>query len=513
MTSQIDQPSIKNQLGFLSATEEALHALIIQRTGIVLRDFQMPVLRQALAEACASFGYGGEEALLQELNRKRSSAPEFEFLLTRITIGESYFFRHTEQMALLYDELLPELIACKRRNRDCSLRVWSAGCSSGQEIYSLVIMLYGLLPDIDGWNLHFLATDINKNALADAIQGRYKEWSLRETPEAIAKKYFNESHGEYQLRDDICRRVKFAYLNLAEDAFPALHTDTNAIDIILCRNVFIYLEPESIQRIMQQFSECLMPNGLLFLGASDFVDKYPDELTHIQRGDFFYFKREFDECRESPAAQLNGICAIERDIAKNAPEIERGKERIAREQSTQLGGAFAQDPNLVDFLRAGRWHDTLLAVDKAFKTAGESVGLLQIKSKALANLGRLDEALQSCRRSLALNPVDKHIYLLQGTILLENAQPNEAEEAFRKAIFLDYTFPEAHYQLGLLLINQGERKMGLKCLSSALTYAKKQSPHHEVHNAPGMSYQRLVEIIQNEMSVYAGDASRIQNNG
>lgn len=501
MTLQTDQSSIKNQPVFLSATEEALHALIIRRTGIVLRDFQMQVLRQALTEACASFGYGDEAALLQELSRKQSSAPEFEFLLTRITIGESYFFRHAEQMALLRDELLPEIIARKRRDRDCSLRVWSAGCSSGQEIYSLVIMLCELLPDIDGWNLHFLATDINKNVLADAIQGRYKEWSLRETPEAIAKKYFNKSRGEYQLRDDICRRVKFAYLNLAEDVFPALHTDTNAIDIILCRNVFIYLEPESIRRIVQQFSECLVPDGLLFLGASDFVDKYPNELAHIQRGGFFYFKRASDECRELSAVPPSGICAIE-----------CGEERIAREHGAQLGEAFAQDPSPVDCLRAGRWHDTLLAVGKAFKTAGESAGLLQIKSKALANLGRLDEALQSCRKSLALNPVDKQIYLLQGKILLENAQPNEAEEAFRKAIFLDYTFPEAHYQLGLLLINRGDRKMGLKCLSSALTHAKKQLPHHEVHNAPGMSYQRFVEIIQNEMSIYAGDASRIQNN-
>ncbi len=513
MTLQTDQPSVKNQPVFLSVTEEALHALIIRRTGIVLRDFQIRALRQALAEVCTSFGYGDEASLLQELSRKRSSAPEFEFLLTRITIGESYFFRHAEQMALLRDELLPELIARKRRDRDCSLRVWSAGCSSGQEIYSLVITLYELLPDIDDWNLHFLATDINKNALADAIQGRYKEWSLRETPEAIAKKYFNESRGEYQLRDDICRRVKFAYLNLAEDVFPALHTDTNAIDIILCRNVFIYLEPESIRRIVQQFSECLVPDGLLFLGVSDFVDKYPDELTHIQRGSFFYFERESDGCREFPAVPPSGVCAIERDIAKNVSGIERGEERIACEHNAQLSEAFTQDSSPVDCLRAGRWHDTLLAVDRAFRTAGESAGLLQIKSKALANLGRLDEALQSCRKSLALNPVDKHIYLLQGTILLENARSNEAEEAFRKAIFLDYTFPEAHYQLGLLLINRGDRKMGLKCLSSALTHAKKQLPHHEVHNAPGMSYQRFVEIIQNEMSIYVGAASRIQNNG
>ena len=97
----------------------------------MLRNHQVFVLRNAFVKACTRFGYIDIEALLRELEQKKTPAPEFEFLLTKITVGESYFFRHDEQISPLRDELLPELIARKRQNNDCLLRVWSAGCSSG----------------------------------------------------------------------------------------------------------------------------------------------------------------------------------------------------------------------------------------------------------------------------------------------------------------------------------------------------------------------------------------------
>lgn len=490
MTPNDDAFREKSQQIFHCVAEEFLYGLITQRTGIALREFQMPVFRQALADACKKFGYRDTELLYASIQQQDSS-PEFEFLLTRVTIGESYFFRHAGQITLLRDQLLPELIARKRRDRDHSIRIWSAGCANGQEIYSMVILLHELLPDIADWKLHFLATDINKVVLANAIHGCYNEWSLRDTPKAMVEKYFSKRRDEYRLRDEICRQVKFAYLNLAEDVFPALHNDTNAIDIILCRNVFIYLETASIRRIMNRFSDCLVPDGLLFLGPSDFFDGDSGKFEYIQLDKAAYLKRKSDNRQERPLPMES--------FAGGLPK--------ASESSDPVKEIHADTVQPADYLRAGHWHEALLAADNAIQAAGESAALLQIKSKALANLGRLDEALQSCRRSLTLNPVDKQAYLLQGTILVEGTQLREAEECLRKAIFLDHTFSEAHYQLGLLLIQQGKREAGLKCLSHALRHAGKALPHLEVHNAPGMSYQRFAEIVQNEMSIYAGRAA------
>lgn len=490
-----------DQLLFLSDCEQSLYHLITQRTGIVLRNHQVSVLRNALAEACTRFGYSGIEALLRELEQAKNPSPEFEFLLTKITVGESYFFRHDEQMSLLRDELLPELIACKRRNNDYSLRVWSAGCSSGQEIYSMVIMLAEMLPDIHRWRLYFLATDINTDVLADAVRGCYSAWSLRATPELIERKYFKKNQGEYKLSGDICQQVKFIYLNLAEDSFPALYTGTQAIDILLCRNVFIYLEPKIIRRIVSQFAQCLVPDGFLLLGHADFVDDYPDDLDYVQQDSTSYFRRRPVSHPRAPILPQYDIDEIvPSEIARELSDVEG----LPKQSVCKIKKNFEDISYIMNFLRAERWYDALLVTNEAIKMYGESAALLQVKSKALANLGRLSEALQTCQGSLTLDSTEKHTYLLQGMILIENAQPHGAEEALRKAIFLDHTFSEAHYQLGLLLMQQGDQKAGLKCLAHALTHAKNESPQHEVHNAPGMTYARFVEIIQTEMSIYAG---------
>lgn len=489
-------------VSFLSAGEESLYHLIIHRTGIVLRDHQMPVLRSALAEACTYFGHSDTEVLLQRLKQNNNPAPELEFLLTRITVGESYFFRHTEQMSLLCDELLL-LIARKRRNDDYSLRVWSAGCANGQEIYSIVIMLHEMLPDIQRWKLQFLATDINREVLTNAVQGRYKAWSLRATPESIMQRYFARSSGDYQLRSDICQQVKFAYLNLAEDIFPAVQSDTQATDIIFCRNVFIYLEPNMIRRIMSRFASCLVPEGLLFLGPADFTDA-PDDLEYIQYDATSHFRRKSAIQPELPALTANKADPVEPPALIKEPSIAATiLPKPVRNTTQRLG-----DIDLIkDLLRTERWYDALLVIDEMIKLQGKSAELLQAKSKALANLGYVSEALQTCEGSLTLNPTEKLTYLLQGTILIESGQFADAESAFRKAIFLDHAFSEAHYQLGLLLIHQGDRTAGLKCLTHALTHAKRASLQHEVHNAAGMTYARFVEIIQDEMSIYANTIS------
>lgn len=500
MSRKAIEPTENGQLLFLSDCEQSLYHLITQRTGIVLRNHQVSVLRHALVETSTRFGYMGVEVLLRELERKKSESPEFEFLLTKITVGESYFFRDDAQISLLRDELVPQLIARKRRNNDYSLRVWSAGCSSGQEIYSLVIMLDEMLPDIHSWKLYFLATDINTNFLADALRGCYSAWSLRATPELITRKYFKENQGEYQLRGDICQQVKFVYLNLAADPFPALHTGTHAIDILLCRNVFIYLEPKIIQRIVSQFAQCLVPDGFLLLGHADFVDDYPNDLDYVQRNSTSYFRRR-------PVSHFNTPILPQYDVDKIVPSEIAGElndgERLPKQSVCKIKKNFEDISYIMDFLRAERWYDALLVINEAIGRYGESAALLQVKSKALANLGRLPEALQTCQKSLALDSTEKHTYLLQGMIFIESAQAHSAEEALRKAIFLDHTFSEAHYQLGLLLMQQGNQKAELKCLAHALTHAENELPQHEVHNAPGMTYARFVEIIQTEMSIYA----------
>ncbi|MDO8329758.1 MAG: CheR family methyltransferase [Fluviicoccus sp.] len=265
--------------------------MVCRRTGIVLLEHQYAELPALVEEGCALFGRTDRNDYLRVL-RTRSRTPEFDFLVDRITISESYFFRDASQMALLQHRLLPEIIADKRLSGDLSLRIWSAGCAEGQEIYTMAMLLRELIPDLKSWCISLLATDINRSALKKAAVGKYRKWSLRSTPPGIRMHYFHRAEYEFVICDDVRRMVRFSYLNLAEDLFPSLHGGQGNLDLVLCRNVLVYQSPERVPALISRLAGSLAAGGALLLGASDHVPASlrsllrvhgPDGSIHYQR--------------------------------------------------------------------------------------------------------------------------------------------------------------------------------------------------------------------------------------
>jgi chemotaxis protein methyltransferase CheR len=502
-TASFDSKSCEQ--GVFSHVEEAFRRLITVRTGIMLYDYQMQHLRDTVMQACERFGYENEADYLDVLGKEADFSPELEFLLAGVTVGESYFFRDSGQMTLLQESLLPAMIARKRLDNDHSLRIWSAGCSSGQEIYSIVMLLHEILPDADDWVLHFLATDINTSALANAMRGYYGEWSLRATPPAMMHRYFTRIGDEYALAENIRKCVHFAYLNLSEDAFPSMFTETSGLDLILCRNVFIYIEPEASRRIMGRFAACLVDDGLLLLGASDHVSWPEEMLVREQAGDASYLRRKSvpqtpDSAMDDGPVIITQTAVTDAMVEAALKTLEAGS-RTAKNEATN---SDLQDLDLViELVRAERWRDTLTLIEQVTGESGASAEMLQLKAKALANLGNLDDALQACRQSLSLDPTDKHTYLIQAVVLIEHDQPQQAEVALRKAIYLDHAFLEAHHRLGLLQLRLGRHAAGLKSLANALTLAEHGDSDRGIHNASGMNYGRFAEVLRNEIRIYA----------
>src|SRR5450631_2664425 len=172
------------------ACEEAFCRLIAERTGILLQDHQLHNLRETVQKGSQRFGFDDSAQYLNELIISKGLTPPLEYLIAGVTVGESYFFRDKEQIDLLRFKLLPEMIAAKRASGNLSFRVWSAGCSQGQEIYTIALLLLELIPDIDLWRIHLLGTDINNEIVSKAIRGHYSEWSFRATPTAIRERWF-----------------------------------------------------------------------------------------------------------------------------------------------------------------------------------------------------------------------------------------------------------------------------------------------------------------------------------
>ncbi|MDP2787625.1 MAG: CheR family methyltransferase [Pseudomonadota bacterium] len=480
------------------AIEEQLCLLVRERTGIRLLDHQMDNLRRTVAEGRARFGHADETDYLTALHTARASSPEHEHLIAGITVGESYFFRDQAQMDWLREEYLPRLIARRREENNLYLRIWSAGCSDGQELYSLAMLLAELLPDLERWNLHLLGTDLNAAALSRALRGRYSEWSLRATPEAARQRHFRwERDHTWSISAGLRGHVHFAYLNLREDSFPSLLSETTALDLVLCRNVFIYFDPAIVADVMHKFHACLAPGGHLLLGASDLIDSATlDGFTLHSLGNAFYLERM--EPTQASAPEIAPAAPAKRPRPQVAVQVAVPAHPAPASAAAILPGYT----DIIGLLGREAWNDALAAID-ARQAGGEDDALLrQFRAKALANLGHARDALEACDASLALDAGDKHSHFLRALILLELHRLPAAEEALRRTLYLDRNFVEAHYQLGLLQMRRGARQSGLKSMQNALAIAERARPERRLHDAAGRDHERMASILRHELRMY-----------
>lgn len=490
------------------ACEEAFCRLIAQRTGILLQDHQLHNLRETVLKGSERFGYADSAQYLHELNISQGLTPPLEYLIAGVTVGESYFFRDNEQIELLRGKLLPELITAKRESGNLSFRIWSAGCSQGQEIYTIALLLLELIPDIDHWRIHLLGTDINNEVVAKAIRGRYSEWSFRATPPTIRERWFERVGNEYEIHSKIKHLVRFAYLNLTEDVYPSILSETNALDIILCRNVFIYLDRQVVQRSMANFADCLLERGMLLLGASDPVEFKHTRLELVLTGATSYFQKAGIFNTGEKDAQLAVPTPLAQSLRPVKDTFVPARHSIVEtelprpDEPAQHELTDEQLDEIIKQLKDSDWASALAQVDAIIRQGKENSDLWQMKAKALANLGKAELALHACERSLQLDPANKHTYLILGLILSELNHEKEAEAAFRKTLYLDRSFLEAHYELGMLRVRAKDMPGALKSLGNALKLAQQAGdPERELHNASGMTYRRFAQVLQNEIEM------------
>jgi chemotaxis protein methyltransferase CheR len=215
------------------------------------------------------------------LRRGTAGEDELAAVIDELTTNETYFFRERGQLRALIDEIVPSLLV----QRGGPVNVWSAGCSSGEEPYTIVMLALeaGLRPGVD---LRIHASDISRRVLARAREAAYREASFRETPPELRGRYFKERDGLSVLSEDVRRHVTFTHVNLLE---PARFTRFGPLDVVLCRNVIIYFDRETKKRVVESFAERLVPGGYLLLGHSESLIHVTSafELAHL-RNDLVY---------------------------------------------------------------------------------------------------------------------------------------------------------------------------------------------------------------------------------
>ncbi len=213
---------------------------------------------------------------------------EMQNFLEELTVNETYFFRDFPQLQGFAEILLPKYLEKKRQVNDYLLRLWSAACSTGEEPYTLAIILREMIEDFDRWNIQIDATDIDRRVLRHAKIGLYSDRSMKDTPIPYRNKYFKRTPDGWQILPVIAEMVNFEQLNLIDRM--AMRRRRN-YDFIFCRNVLIYFDDTSRKRVVMALYDALVPGGYLFLGHAESVGRITAAF-HLERlGDFLCYKR------------------------------------------------------------------------------------------------------------------------------------------------------------------------------------------------------------------------------
>ncbi|MDD5225206.1 MAG: methyltransferase domain-containing protein [bacterium] len=260
------------------------------RFGIYFKEEKKSFVRMKLQARLIGLGMGNFGEYINYVKYQDRNGEEAIRMVAFLTNNETYFFREMSQLVTVRDSILSEIQGKKRGREEKEIRILSAGCSTGEEAYTLAMMVYENGNFFWGWDVKVLGMDINWRALEVAHRAKYFPHSFRMTDPEQKQKYFNENGGDYLVKDSIKRMVKFQYGNIAD---RKTWEKVGKMDIVCCRNVFIYFSEEKIQATLNYFSRILRPGGYLLLGHSEnFTSllaefeprRFPEAICYRKRG-------------------------------------------------------------------------------------------------------------------------------------------------------------------------------------------------------------------------------------
>jgi chemotaxis protein methyltransferase CheR len=426
--------------------------LIAERMGLHFPEERWPDLARGLKAAGEDLGFEYPDACISWLRSGELTTRQIETLASHLTVGETCFFRDLASFEALEREILPPLIA-RRSEAGRTLRLWSAGCCTGEEAYSLAIACTRVLPDPGAWNVSILATDINPKFLAKADAGIYSDWSFRGAPGWLRERFFFPRQDKNLAIDPTLKNlVHFGYLNLAEDAYPSLHNHTNAMDVIFCRNVLMYFTPGHQRRVAEALHRCLVEGGCLLVNPAEAsASLFPMFAMEDIGGVILYRKTSQPNRHESWPAIVLPAPAPPVPVAPTPP-------------ITPTTAPPREDPLVL--------------------------------GRAYANQGRLDEALASCRDAIEADRTNPVAQFLYATICQELGRLEEAVGALGKVLYLDQDFILAHHALGGLYKRLDRQKESRRHIAVALKLLSARGRDEIVSESDGMTCGRLMESVR-----------------
>jgi len=484
------------------ALDESLLADLSQRVGEHLGLSFPPSrwhdLERAFCRAATELGFQDRQQCIRWFLTAPVSRELIESIATFLTTGETYFLREGRSFDILEQEIVPEIFRAHAESEQ-RLRFWSAGCATGEEPYSLAIMLHRMGVPLRGWDISILATDINPLALRKARDGVYSEWSFRDTPAWLKESYFTRREGgRFELIPAIKKMVTFSYLNLAEAPCPSLLTGTNGMDVIFCRNVLMYFTPEQAARAVERFRLSLVEGGWLVAGSCETSNVLFAGFKSVNFSGMTLYRRQMDSApttkeRDSQTFSLPPRAPVPvrtRPQPSPAPQVPLSKPPPPPERPP-----FSYDEALALY-EQGACHEAAERVTIHLAHHHNDTGALTLLCRIRANEGRLDEALHLAEQALATDKLNPGLHYLRAMILQEQGVVDEAAASLRRALYLDHDLVLAHFTLGNIAQRQGKHPESRKHFGRALAILTRYRPEEVLPESEGMPAGKLTELIR-----------------
>jgi len=470
-------------------------------------------LLKGVQAASMEFGFDDPEACIRWLMSNPLKKRQIETLACQFTVGETYFFREPKVFEALEKQILPGLIQ-SRSESGRRIRFWSAGCCTGEEAYSLGILISRMIGDLKNWNISILATDINPLFLQRASEGVYREWSFRGTPYWLKEKYFKlNKDGNYEILPQIKKMVNFQYLNLVQDSYPSLFNDTNAMDFIFCRNVLMYFTQEHMIRAIDRFYQCLMDKGWMVVGSSETSHVFFPQYTACNfPGAILYHrdpagKRRFMDCipHDHPNFKGNDEPDFTATLAtefrphreKPVPVRLRPKTVPVAEAKVEAEPARAKPEyeEVYSLYDAGEYGAVIMRTAEVMSQSPEDPKLMTLLSKTYANQGNLNDAIVWCEKAISIEKLNPVFHHLRAVILQEQGHMEDAIASLKRALYLDSNFVLAHFMLGNLSRQAGKIRESKKYFENALALLNGSGQDAVITESGGLTAGRLKEMI------------------
>ena len=421
-------------------------------------------------------GLDSEDEYVERLRGAASRLVEAELrnLLNLVTVTETCFFRDASQFRLLREHIIPTLISERSTRRDAAraIRIWSAGCSSGEEAYSIALTLedMGLYRACPDWKIDIIGTDLNTKVLEKARAAVYSARAVRNVEGRLLDLHFASDGKTFTLNDEIRKRVKFEFGNLTQTPMPS----TGPQDIVFCKNVTIYFSAGVTRKLINGLRDTLTADGYLLLGHAESLWQMSEGFTLVEHERTFCYRKISPATRSAGHGPVDvtrkqstfvvptfppahALRRVSRAAADRFATTRSAKSKAAPATAASPDSRASKDYDLcLEAIRTGDWDTAETALTALVAGCPTFVPALLLLGGLYVHRGRFEEAIRQADAVLTLTDLEPRAHLLRGMIEARRERTDEALQSLRRALYLDDSLALAHFWLGNLYRDRGD---------------------------------------------------------